>query len=118
MMVGKEQRFIVADELPWETVGEGVRRKIGAYGDDLMAVLVEFRKGSIGYLHKHPHRQITYIQSGAFEVTIGSEKKILRGGDLYYIPADIDHGVTALEDSFLIDMFTPHRADFVGQGKQ
>lgn len=115
MKVGKEQRFIVAEELSWEPAAEGVRRKIGAYGDDLMAVVVEFKKGSIGYLHKHPHRQITYIQSGAFEVTIGSETKVLRGGDLYYIPADIDHGVTALEDSLLIDMFTPHRADFVSK---
>ncbi len=113
MRVGKEQRFVNAEFLPWESAGDGVRRKIGAYGDDLMAVVVEFKKGSIGYIHKHPHRQITYIQSGSFEVTIGDEKKVLKGGDLYYIPADIDHGVTALEDSLLVDMFTPCRLDFV-----
>jgi quercetin dioxygenase-like cupin family protein len=113
MRIKKAQRFVEAAPLEWEEVGPGVRRKVAAYDDHLMAVVVEFKKDAIGYLHKHPHRQITYIQSGSFEVTIGSERKVLKGGDLYYIPPEIEHGVTALEDSLLIDVFSPCRLDFV-----
>ena len=113
MFVAKEQLFSEFSRIAWEDRGGGVRRKIMAYGDQLMTVYVEFKKGSIGALHQHPHLQITYIQSGAFMVHIGLEHKVLRGGDCYYIPADVVHGVEALEDSILVDFFTPMREDFI-----
>jgi quercetin dioxygenase-like cupin family protein len=113
MLVQKEQLFIEFSRVRWEDVGAGIRRKVMAYGDQLMAVYVEFQRGAIGALHRHPHLQITYIQSGSLTVHIGDEHRVLRGGDFYYIPADVEHGVDALEDSVLIDFFTPMRAEFV-----
>jgi quercetin dioxygenase-like cupin family protein len=105
--------YVFNNEIEWETVGEGVRRKIMGYDKDLMLVLVEFKKGSIGYLHKHPHTQVSYLVSGSFEVTVGQNKKTQKTGDCYFIPPNIEHGVVALEDSCLIDVFTPHREDFI-----
>lgn len=105
--------YIFDKNIPWQTVGEGVERKILGYGPELMLVSVTFKKGSIGYVHKHPHRQVSYITSGSFEVKIGGEKKIQKAGDCYYLPADVEHGVVALEDSALIDVFTPAREDFL-----
>ncbi len=113
MLAQKEQLFVEFARIDWCDVGGGVRRKIMAYGDQLMAVYVEFKRGAVGALHQHPHLQITYIQSGAFTVHIGGETRVLRGGDFYYIPAEARHGVEALEDSILVDFFTPMRADFV-----
>lgn len=113
MIVQKEQLFIDHETIDWENAGEGVRRKVMAYGDQLMAVYVEFKKGAVGYIHKHPHLQITYIQAGSFEVQIDGQKKQLKGGDCYYIPEDSEHGVVALEDSILVDFFTPMREDFI-----
>jgi len=113
MKVSREQLFIKGSEIDWETVASGVRRKITAYGDDLMTVYVEFKAGAVGPLHQHPHRQITYIQSGSFRVHIGGETQVLGTGDYYYIPADVIHGVEALEDSVLLDVFTPARRDFI-----
>ncbi len=109
----RERRFAHMETVAWEPAGEGVRRKIGPYDDTMTAVLVAFAKDSVGYLHTHPHHQITYIQHGSFEVTIGEEKQILRGGDFYYIPADVPHGVVALEESVLVDFFAPCRTDLV-----
>jgi quercetin dioxygenase-like cupin family protein len=105
--------FIFNSEYEWETVGEGVRRKILGYDKDLMLVLVEFKKGSIGYVHKHPHKQVSYLIRGSFEVNIDGEKKVQKAGDVYMIPSNVEHGVVALEDSALIDVFNPHREDFV-----
>ena len=105
--------YIYNNDHEWETVGEGVRRKILGYNKDLMLVLVEFKKGSIGYIHKHYHSQVSYLISGSFEVTIGSEKKIQKAGDVYFLESNVEHGVVALEDSSLIDVFAPHREDFV-----
>jgi quercetin dioxygenase-like cupin family protein len=64
-------------------------------------------------MHKHPHLQISYIASGAFETTIGDDTKILKEGDVYFVPSDVMHGVVCLEDGILVDVFNPMREDFV-----
>jgi quercetin dioxygenase-like cupin family protein len=118
MDVQKGQEFIETQKLAWTEVGPGVRRKITAYDDSLMTVYVEFQKGAIGYLHKHPHRQISFIESGKFEVHIGEKMQILSKGDFYYIPPGVEHGVTTLEAGLLVDIFTPAREDFLQTGKK
>ena len=105
--------FIFKDNYEWENIDNGVRRKILGYDKDIMLVNLEFKKGAIGYPHKHPHKQIGYIVSGSFEVTINGEKKILKAGDVYLTLPNIEHGVLALEDSVLVDVFTPYREDFI-----
>jgi quercetin dioxygenase-like cupin family protein len=107
------KNFVFNDEVEWEDVNPGVRRKLLAYDKDLMTLIVEFKKDSIGYIHKHFHTQISYIISGSFEVTINGEKKIQKAGDAYYLQSNIEHGVVALEDSLLVDIFTPAREDFI-----
>ena len=105
--------FIRNEEVQYEQVANGVKRKIMCYDERLMMVRVEFEKGSIGALHSHYHSQIASIESGTFEVEIGAEKKILKTGDAFYIPPNVIHGVVCLEKGVLIDMFSPMREDFV-----
>jgi quercetin dioxygenase-like cupin family protein len=105
--------FIENDGLEWETVGEGIQRKIMAYDDKLMLVKVKFDKGGIGTLHQHYHTQITHVESGVFEVEIDGEKKILSAGDAFYIPPNVMHGAVCMEAGVLIDVFSPMREDFV-----
>jgi quercetin dioxygenase-like cupin family protein len=105
--------FIKNTDIQWETVAPGVRRKIMAYDKSLMLVRVEFSKDGIGTLHHHYHSQITHVESGAFEVQIDGEKKILRGGDAFYIPPNLVHGCVCLEAGVLIDVFSPMREDFI-----
>ena len=105
--------FIEDDAKEWETVGEGVKRKIMAYDDRIMLVKVAFEKGSIGALHQHPHAQVTHVQSGAFEVEVEGVKKLLQGGDAFLIPSNALHGVVCVEAGVLIDVFTPIREDFL-----
>lgn len=105
--------FIHNQEIAYEAVAPGVRRKIMGYDERLMLVRVEFEKGSIGALHSHYHSQITNIESGIFEVEIGGEKKLLKTGDAFYIPPNVAHGVVCLEQGVLIDMFSPMREDFL-----
>ena len=105
--------YIQDNKIEWEAVDNSVKRKILGYDKNIMMVKVEFQKGGIGYVHKHPHSQVTYVQSGKFEVQIGEEKKILSGGDCYFIPPNIEHGALNLEKGVLIDVFSPMREDFM-----
>src|SRR5213075_1599006 len=105
--------FIENAEIPWQQTAEGVKRKIMAYDERLMVVKVEFETGGIGSLHQHYHSQITHVESGVFEVEIGNEKKILKGGDAFFIPPNVMHGAVCKETGVLIDVFSPMREDFI-----
>ena len=63
--------------MPWENPGPGITRQIMAYDGQLMMVKVHFEKGAVGTLHEHYHSQATYVASGKFELTIGTEKRVL-----------------------------------------
>lgn len=91
----------------------GVTRKILCHSDELMMCEITFQKGAKGNFHKHPHLQITYIAKGSFEFTIDGETKIVKQGDSVYMPTNAEHGVTALEDGILVDVFNPAREDFL-----
>ena len=106
--------FVYNNNYEWQNIGEGLKRKILGYEKDIMLVAVEFKKGAVGSLHKHPHKQISYIVKGSFEVEINNEKKIMKAGDVFLVMPNLEHGVVALEeDSMLVDVFTPYREDFV-----
>jgi quercetin dioxygenase-like cupin family protein len=105
--------FIEDANIAWETLDPFIRRKVMGYDSQLMMVRVEFRKGGIGALHHHPHSQITHIESGVFDVSIGGESRRMKGGDAYYIPPDVVHGATCVEDGVLVDVFSPMREDLV-----
>lgn len=105
--------FTFANDCEFEDQGGGVKRKILAYGDNMMQVEVHFEKGSVGALHSHPHTQLTYVLEGEFEFTIGDEKKIVKQGDTLYKVPNIVHGCVCLKKGILLDTFTPYREDFI-----
>lgn len=107
-------KTLIADhDIDWEDLGDGVKRKIMAYDNDLMLVKVAFEKDAIGTIHNHPHLQMSYVAKGSFEVSMGDDKKILNEGDVFFAPTVVFHGVVCLEEGLLIDVFNPHREDFV-----
>jgi len=107
--------FFKAEEHEWEDLGDGIKRKIVGYTDDLMAVHVCFDKGAEGKPHAHSeYDQIGYVVSGSFEAQIDGEKKILNVGDAFIAKGGAMHGALALEEnSVLLDLFSPARADFL-----
>ncbi len=105
--------FVLNKDVAFEACEPGVKRKILAYDKDMMMVEVTFEKGAKGYVHSHPHLQITYVAAGSFEFMVGDEKKLVAKGDSVYIPSNVDHGVEAMEAGMLIDVFNPMRDEFV-----
>ena len=105
--------FVRTADVPWNAVGEGMRRQVLGHGTDLMIVRVEFEQGATGPLHHHPHRQATYIVAGQFEVTVGGETTELGVGDVFYALTNIPHSVRAIQAGTLVDVFTPIREDFL-----
>jgi quercetin dioxygenase-like cupin family protein len=105
--------FQVGEALPWEDASPGIKRQVYGYDDSLMMVKVKFEEGAEGTPHQHPHTQVSYVESGEFELTIGKEKKILKTGDGFYVPPNTVHGSLCLKPGVLIDVFSPLREDFL-----
>lgn len=102
------------DDVLLEKLEEKVSRKVLITGDSLMMVEVYFKEGGIGQPHAHDnHEQVSYVVKGRFEVEVDGVKKILTSGDSFYANKKSTHGVKALEDSILLDTFTPIREDFL-----
>ena len=100
--------------IPARDLGGGVTRKVLSYSPKLMAVELHFEKGAVGAPHSHPHEQIGYIVSGRLVYREeGCEDRVLGAGDTYYVAPNLVHGVEILEDTVLLDIFTPMREDFV-----
>ncbi len=112
MKIKSDIIFIDVDH-EWESMWEGIERKIIGYDEGLMTVKVKFTKGAIALPHHHPHSQSAYIVKGKFQVNIGEEKRILSAGDGFYVPPGIEHSVVALEEGLVIDAFSPAREDFL-----
>lgn len=105
--------FVFSSDCPIEDLGNGVSRKILAHNGKMMQVEVHFADGAIGYMHHHPHEQLTYVLSGEFEFTIGDETRIVKAGDTLYKEPNIEHGCKCLKAGILLDTFTPQREDFL-----
>jgi quercetin dioxygenase-like cupin family protein len=108
--------FVVAKETQKEVLGGGISRQILGYGPEIMVVKVWFDSGAVGDVHSHPHSQVTYIESGRFEVEIDGEKRIMGAGDSTYIAPNLRHGSVCLEAGSLLDTFSPVREDFLSEG--
>jgi quercetin dioxygenase-like cupin family protein len=112
-MMVQENIFQLAEETAWQDLGEGIQRQVFGYDDRIMMVKVKFEQGSIGVLHQHHHTQISYVESGVFEATIAGQQKLLKKGDGFYVPPNAIHGVVCREAGTLVDVFSPHREDFL-----
>jgi len=105
--------YMLNSDAPVQNLGEGVKRKILSYSNNMMAVEFHFEKGAIGALHSHSHEQIGYLVKGSMIYEEAGKKTTLHAGDTYYVPPNVEHGVVTLEEVILLDVFTPMREDFI-----
>ncbi len=106
--------FHIDSDTPWEEVAPGLTRQIMGYDGKIMLVKAKFETGAVGMMHKHYHSQVTYVESGEFEMTIDGVVKTLKRGDSFYVLPQLMHGCVCRKPGILIDVFSPAREDFLG----
>lgn len=113
--MNQSEHFIFGETHHKEDLGDGITRQIMGYNDELMLVKNWFDEGAIGYVHHHIHSQVAYVESGEFDVQVGDEIKTLKAGDCFYVPPNAEHGAVCKKAGVLLDMFSPHREDFLAK---
>ena len=91
----------------------GLKRRVLAYNDKLFVAEHEMVKGWAGRVHSHPHDQAVYVVHGHLRVTCQGTTFDVQAGDTFVVRGGVEHGASAIEDSRVIDVFTPCREDYI-----
>jgi quercetin dioxygenase-like cupin family protein len=85
-------------------------------GDQMLLARVRLEKGCEVALHRHDSEQMAVVLSGHVVWTVGAEGEPnrrqveMRGGEVLQIPGNVWHGLTAIEDTIIIDILSPPTA--------
>lgn len=105
------------DELPSEAVTPMLNRRL-ITGERLMLAEVALKRGCPVPRHQHVHEQMSYVLQGALRFWLGedgSEEQTIRAGDVIHFPSNVWHRAEALEDSLVLDVFSPPREDWLNR---
>jgi quercetin dioxygenase-like cupin family protein len=101
----------------WITMVPGIRRRTVAIGEKMMQMLVALDTGSHLPEHQHPHEQITHLLRGRLRLTVAGVPHELVAGQSLCIPGETPHFADTLEDTLVIDTFSPPREDLLAQDR-
>jgi len=73
---------------------------------------LELLKDAVVPEHSHHNEQITMVERGALQFAIDGGQRVVRAGETLVIPPHMPHGVVALEDTVVFDVFAPGRDDW------
>jgi len=101
-----------SDDTNMTTPEPGLRRQVMSFTKDMMLVRHRMEKGWVGAKHQHPHEQMVYVVKGhlAFEHPGGRFE--FKTGESFIVPGNTDHQAFAIEESEVLDIFTPYREDY------
>lgn len=99
-------------QVPPKELAPGVTLRV-VWGEKVMLSLVEMKPGSVVQLHTHPHEQAGIVLEGEFEFQIGREKRLLKKGDIYFVPSGVEHGAPRVPVlARALDVFSPPREEY------
>lgn len=92
---------------------EGVELTTLVHGDKTLMGQFRIAKGAAIPSHSHPHEQTGFMVSGKLRFNVAGEIAVAEPGDSWCIPGDVEHSAEALEDSVVIEIFSPVREDYL-----
>jgi len=90
----------------------GIFRKTLIYNENMMLCHFLLEENSNVPLHSHKEHQIGYVIRGKLHFITENEEFIAEEGDSYVFESNEKHGAKILEDSEVIDVFSPSREDY------
>lgn len=102
-------------DIPEEQVSPTLARRLIS-GERVMLARVALTKGSVVPRHRHVHEQLAYVLEGALHFRTGddgSNEVTVRAGEVLHLPSNVWHEAAVLEDSVVLDVFSPPREDWL-----
>ena len=106
--------IVTATERGFTEVVPGVRLKTLVHGERTHLTQVMLEKGAVVPEHQHPQEQTGYLVSGRLRFFGGGgDETVVEAGDSWSFPAGAAHGAEALEDTVVVEVFSPVREDYL-----
>ena len=99
------------NQIPVERLNAHTTRQ-AIHSGNMTVARLELLQGATVPAHSHHNEQITMVERGALEFAIDGGQKVVRSGETLVIPPHASHGVVALEDTVVFDIFAPSRDDW------
>ena len=83
------------------------------WGENILLSLVEIDANTEVPNHTHPHEQGGIVIEGEMEMGIAGEVRVLKPGDMYIIPGNVEHyAKCGAVPVVALDIFSPVRTEF------
>ncbi len=92
---------------------EGVELTTLVHGEKTLMGQFKIAKGSAIPAHSHPHEQTGILVSGKLRFNVDGEVTDTEPGDSWCLAGGVEHSAEALEDSVVIEVFSPVREDYL-----
>ena len=98
--------------LPRQRVWDGIAGR-AVHGTNVTFGVLELEPDTVLPEHHHANEQLGFVVSGALEMTIGGETRMLGPGETWTIAPDVPHsGRVGADGAVVIDVFSPAREDW------
>lgn len=91
----------------------GVFMKVLTYGDNSMLCEFQLKKGARIPAHQHPAEQNGYLIQGSLRFFGDEGEAVVTPGCSWDFKGSVVHGAEALEDTVLIEAFSPVRQEYL-----
>lgn len=98
---------------PWIEICPGIQRQTVANGKTMYQMLARLKPGSKMPEHQHPQEQIVHILSGRMKLIVSGTPHEMETGDSFYLGSNVPHGVETLEETNVLDTFSPPRDEYL-----
>lgn len=98
---------------PWIEICPGIKRQTTAHGRTMYQMNARLAAGSKMPEHQHPQEQIVHVLAGRMKLIVEGEPHELKTGDSYYLASNIPHGVETMEETHVLDTFSPPREEYL-----
>ncbi|PYI89328.1 MAG: cupin domain-containing protein [Verrucomicrobia bacterium] len=103
---------------PWIEICPGIRRQTLTHGRTMYQMIAHLDAGSRMPEHKHAQEQIVHILSGRMKLLVEEIPHELTTGDSFYLGSNVPHGVETVEETCVLDTFSPPREEYLAKDEQ
>jgi quercetin dioxygenase-like cupin family protein len=100
------------NEIPAEQLNPLMTRKV-IHAAAMTVARLTIAKGAVVPAHHHVNEQVAMVEKGALKFNLDGLEILVSAGQALAIPSEVPHGVEAMEDTVVIDLFTPRRQDWI-----
>lgn len=100
------------NSMPAEQLNPRITRRT-VHTQNLTIARLQIAKDAVVPEHAHVNEQVATVERGVLRFHIDGREVILAAGQSLAIPPNVPHSVVALEDTTVVDIFSPRREDWI-----